>query len=138
MRWRWITSQTYISVNAMMPTNSVNSISPFELDVAVGAEHARLLVEAAPQLDAEVHERDLQHGEQGEHRRGACPAAVGPAEAACSEYMFLDDSACNLASLNLLKFSPNGTFDVEAYRHSVDVLITAQEILSITPATRRK
>jgi ribonucleoside-diphosphate reductase alpha chain len=47
----------------------------------------------------------------------------------CSEYMFLDDSACNLASLNLLKFAPNGTFDVEAYRHSVDVLITAQEIL---------
>src|SRR5436309_15751051 len=31
----------------------------------------------------------------------------------CSEYMFLDDSACNLASLNLLKFAPNGTFDVE-------------------------
>src|SRR5450759_179000 len=47
----------------------------------------------------------------------------------CSEYMFLDDSACNLASLNLLKFAPNGTFDVEAYRHSVDVVITAQEIL---------
>jgi ribonucleoside-diphosphate reductase alpha chain len=47
----------------------------------------------------------------------------------CSEYMFLDDSACNLASLNLLKFAPNGTFDVEAYRHAVDIIITAQEIL---------
>ncbi len=47
----------------------------------------------------------------------------------CSEYMFLDDSACNLASLNLLKFAPNGTFDVASYRHAVDVLITAQEIL---------
>jgi ribonucleoside-diphosphate reductase alpha chain len=47
----------------------------------------------------------------------------------CSEYMFLDDSACNLASLNLLKFAPNGTFDVEAYRHAVDVVTTAQEIL---------
>jgi ribonucleoside-diphosphate reductase alpha chain len=47
----------------------------------------------------------------------------------CSEYMFLDDSACNLASLNLLKFAPNGTFDVEAYRHAVDIMITAQEIL---------
>src|SRR5579872_6938805 len=47
----------------------------------------------------------------------------------CSEYMFLDDSACNLASMNLLKFAPNGTFDVEAYRHAVDILITAQEIL---------
>jgi ribonucleoside-diphosphate reductase alpha chain len=47
----------------------------------------------------------------------------------CSEYMFLDDSACNLASLNLLKFAPNGTFDIEAYRLAVDVVITAQEIL---------
>jgi ribonucleoside-diphosphate reductase alpha chain len=43
--------------------------------------------------------------------------------------MFLDDSACNLASLNLLKFAPNGTFDVEAYRQAVDITITAQEIL---------
>jgi ribonucleoside-diphosphate reductase alpha chain len=47
----------------------------------------------------------------------------------CSEYMFLDDSACNLASMNLVKFAPNGTFDVDAYRHTVDILITAQEIL---------
>jgi hypothetical protein len=43
--------------------------------------------------------------------------------------MFLDDSACNLASLNLMKFAPNGTFDVEAYRHACAVMITAQEIL---------
>jgi ribonucleoside-diphosphate reductase alpha chain len=47
----------------------------------------------------------------------------------CSEYMFLDDSACNLASLNLMKFAPNGTFDVDAYKHAIDVIITAQEIL---------
>ncbi len=48
----------------------------------------------------------------------------------CSEYMFLDDSACNLASLNLMKFlKGNGEFDVPAYRHAVDVMITAQEIL---------
>ncbi len=48
----------------------------------------------------------------------------------CSEYMFLDDSACNLASLNLMKFqAPDGKFDVEAFRHAVDILITAQEII---------
>src|ERR1700682_966324 len=48
----------------------------------------------------------------------------------CSEYMFLDDTACNLASLNLMKYrSSNGQFDVEAFRHAVDVTITAQEIL---------
>ncbi len=48
----------------------------------------------------------------------------------CSEYMFLDDSACNLASLNLTKFlSPEGIFDVERYRHACEVFITAQEIV---------
>jgi ribonucleoside-diphosphate reductase alpha chain len=48
----------------------------------------------------------------------------------CSEYMFLDDSACNLASLNLMKFlAPDGKFDVEAFRHAVDVISAAQEIL---------
>ena len=48
----------------------------------------------------------------------------------CSEYMFLDDSACNLSSLNLLKFSgPGGVFDTVAFRHAVDTLIVAQEIL---------
>jgi ribonucleoside-diphosphate reductase alpha chain len=48
----------------------------------------------------------------------------------CSEYMFLDDTACNLASLNLMKFGgPNGQFDVDAFRQAVDVTITAQEIL---------
>jgi ribonucleoside-diphosphate reductase alpha chain len=48
----------------------------------------------------------------------------------CSEYMFLDDSACNLASLNLIKFlTPDGEFDIEAFRQAVDVVITAQEII---------
>src|SRR5215468_9406014 len=48
----------------------------------------------------------------------------------CSEYMFLDDTACNLASLNLMKYvNSGGTFEVEAFKHAVDVTITAQEIL---------
>jgi ribonucleoside-diphosphate reductase alpha chain len=48
----------------------------------------------------------------------------------CSEYMFLDDSACNLASLNLMKFvGPDGQFDVEGFRHAVDTIIVAQEII---------
>jgi ribonucleoside-diphosphate reductase alpha chain len=48
----------------------------------------------------------------------------------CSEYMFIDDSACNLASLNLMKFSrEDGGFDIERFRHAVDVVFTAQEIL---------
>lgn len=48
----------------------------------------------------------------------------------CSEYMFLDDSACNLASFNLLKFlTPGGQFDIEAYRAAIKTVITAMEIL---------
>jgi ribonucleoside-diphosphate reductase alpha chain len=48
----------------------------------------------------------------------------------CSEYMYLDDSACNLASLNLMKFlNEDGCIDMESYRHAVHMIITAQEIL---------
>jgi ribonucleoside-diphosphate reductase alpha chain len=48
----------------------------------------------------------------------------------CSEYMHLDNSACNLASLNLLKFvDDDGTFDVVAFKHAVEVVFTAQEIV---------
>jgi len=48
----------------------------------------------------------------------------------CSEYMYLDDSACNLASLNLMKFlGEDGAFDVDGFRHAVHMTITAQEIL---------
>ena len=48
----------------------------------------------------------------------------------CSEFVFLDDTACNLASINLMKFNqPNGGFDVEGYRHANRVFFLAQEIL---------
>lgn len=48
----------------------------------------------------------------------------------CSEYMHIDNSACNLASLNLLKFlKDDNSFDIEAFKHSVEMVFTAQEIL---------
>jgi ribonucleoside-diphosphate reductase alpha chain len=48
----------------------------------------------------------------------------------CSEYMHLDNSACNLASINLLHYlADDGTFDVDGFRHTVEVVFTAQEIL---------
>jgi ribonucleoside-diphosphate reductase alpha chain len=48
----------------------------------------------------------------------------------CSEYMHLDNSACNLASLNLLKFlNDDGTFDIKSFIHTVELIFTAQEIL---------
>ncbi len=48
----------------------------------------------------------------------------------CSEYMFLDETACNLASLNLMKFvREDSSFDVESYRRAVDVTLTGMEII---------
>jgi len=60
-----------------------------------------------------------------------CPASARiNASNPCSEYMFLDDSACNLASINLMKFvGANAEFDVTSFRAAVDTLIVAQEIL---------
>jgi ribonucleoside-diphosphate reductase alpha chain len=53
----------------------------------------------------------------------------------CSEYMHVDDSACNLASLNLMKFRrSDGTFDVESFEHAVDIIFLAQEII-VSPSS---
>src|SRR6201999_2354197 len=53
----------------------------------------------------------------------------------CSEYMHVDDSACNLASLNLMKFRRNdGTFDVESFERAVDIVFLAQEII-VSPSS---
>ena len=60
-----------------------------------------------------------------------CPN-TGPINASnpCSEYMFLDDSACNLSSLNLMKFrNPDGSFNVDRFQKAVRILIIAQELL---------
>ncbi|MGA8360251.1 MAG: vitamin B12-dependent ribonucleotide reductase [Candidatus Dormiibacterota bacterium] len=48
----------------------------------------------------------------------------------CSEFMFLDDTSCNLASINLTRFlNDDGSIDIEAYKHAIHITITAQEIL---------
>ncbi len=65
------------------------------------------------------------------NRWHTCPNS-GPINASnpCSEYMFIDNSACNLASLNLMKFrNEDGSFDVEAFSRAVRLFIIAQEIL---------
>jgi len=62
---------------------------------------------------------------------------TGPITASnpCSEYMSIDDSACNLASLNLMKFRrPDGTLEVESFEHTVDIILLAQEIL-VSPSS---
>ncbi|MBN1796004.1 MAG: vitamin B12-dependent ribonucleotide reductase [Sedimentisphaerales bacterium] len=65
------------------------------------------------------------------NRWHTCPNS-GPINASnpCSEYMFIDDSACNLASLNLIKFrKDDGSFDIEAFKKAIRLFIIAQEIL---------
>ncbi|MFZ0034121.1 MAG: vitamin B12-dependent ribonucleotide reductase, partial [Sedimentisphaerales bacterium] len=65
------------------------------------------------------------------NRWHTCPNS-GPINSSnpCSEYMFLDDSACNLASLNLMKFrKEDGSFDVASFKNAVRLFIIAQEIL---------
>jgi ribonucleoside-diphosphate reductase alpha chain len=65
------------------------------------------------------------------NRWHTCPES-GPINASnpCSEYMFINDSACNLASLNLMKFrKEDGTFDVESFKRAIRIFIIAQEIL---------
>src|SRR5664279_4986282 len=53
----------------------------------------------------------------------------------CSEYMHVDNSACNLASLNLMKFRrPDGTLDVASFEHAVDIMLLAQEII-VSPSS---
>ncbi len=65
------------------------------------------------------------------NRWHTCPSS-GPINASnpCSEYMFVDDSACNLASLNLMKFrDEDGSFNIEAFKKAIRLFIIAQEIL---------
>jgi len=59
-------------------------------------------------------------------------AATGRINASnpCSEFMFLDDTSCNLASINLTRFlNDDGSIDIDAYKHAIHISITAQEIL---------
>ncbi len=65
------------------------------------------------------------------NRWHTCPNS-GPINASnpCSEYMFIDDSACNLASLNLMKFrKEDGSFNIEGFKQAIRIFIIAQEIL---------
>ena len=91
----------------------------------------------ARQLLREISEATWQCGDPGMqfdttvNRWNPCKGTARiNASNPCSEYMFVDDSACNLASVNLMKFvGPDGQFDVEAFRHAVDTVALAQEIV---------
>ncbi|MCL4401764.1 MAG: vitamin B12-dependent ribonucleotide reductase [Acidobacteria bacterium] len=137
--------EAYGSVFFQNANNSVRATDEFMQAAVDGAEwHTRSVVtgEHAKRLPArdlmlQIAKATHQCGDPGMqfdttvNRWNPCRATTRiNASNPCSEYMFVDDSACNLASLNLMKFVDlSGQFDVEAFRHAVDTVILAQEII---------
>ncbi|HMJ05636.1 MAG TPA: vitamin B12-dependent ribonucleotide reductase [Chthoniobacterales bacterium] len=105
-------------------TKNVRDSSPCEKKDARGllrkiAEGTHVCGDPGMQFDSTIHK---WHTCKGTERQNS----TNP----CSEYLFLDNTACNLASLNLMKFKgPDGVFEVERFKSAVRVFITAQEIL---------
>jgi ribonucleoside-diphosphate reductase alpha chain len=137
--------EAYSSIFFQNANNSVRATDDFmEAAMAGGDWWTRSVATGQPvkrykakQLLREISEATHQCGDPGMqfdttvNRWHPCKnTARINASNPCSEYMFLDDSACNLSSLNLMKFvGPDGQFDVEAFRHAVDTMILAQEII---------
>jgi ribonucleoside-diphosphate reductase alpha chain len=99
-------------------------------DEACQAYRARDLMRDIAQAAWECADPGLQYDTVINHWHTCPESGRINASNPCSEYMHLDDSACNLASLNLLKFlDEEGRFDIEAFRQAVGIVITAQEII---------
>jgi ribonucleoside-diphosphate reductase alpha chain len=91
---------------------------------------ARDLMRQISQATWECADPGMQFDTTINHWHTACNTGRINGSNPCSEYMHVDNSACNLASINLLKYlGVDDTFDVEAYKHTIEVMFTAQEIL---------
>ena len=91
---------------------------------------ARDLMRQISQATWECADPGMQFDTTINHWHTACNTGRINGSNPCSEYMHIDNSACNLASINLLKYLGDDlTFDVEAYKHTIEVIFTAQEIL---------
>jgi ribonucleoside-diphosphate reductase alpha chain len=138
-------SDSFHSIQYQNANNSVRVTDEFMEAVAAGEEWkliARTTGEPVEHVDArelmnqiaDAAWRCADPGVQYDttiNRWHTCPES-GRINASnpCSEYMHVDDSACNLASLNLMKFRrADGSFDVEGFEHAVDVVFLAQEIV---------
>ena len=138
-------SEHFASIQYQNANNSVRVTDEFMQAVEAGDDWdltARTTGEALETLDARQLMRQISDaawrcadpGVQYDsviNRWHTCPES-GRINASnpCSEYMHVDDSACNLASLNLMKFrNADGTFDVDDFSHAVDVVFLAQEIV---------
>src|ERR1700733_3393303 len=138
-------SEAYTSIFFQNANNSVRVTDEFMRAVETDSTfYTRTVKDKKPVK--EYHARDLMHniaeatwqcGDPGMQfdstiNRWHTSKNTGRINASnpCSEYMFLDDSACNLASFNLLKFlTPGGQFDILAYRHAIGIVTTAMEII---------
>ncbi|WP_437623456.1 vitamin B12-dependent ribonucleotide reductase [Sorangium sp. So ce1151] len=137
--------EAYHTVSGQNSNNSVRVSDEFMRAAATGASwetRSRTTGEVVDTLSAKDLWRHIAEAAWGcadpgvqydttINRWHTCPnTARINASNPCSEYMFLDDSACNLSSLNLTKFlRQDGSFDIDGYRHAVRVFFVAQEIL---------
>jgi adenosylcobalamin-dependent ribonucleoside-diphosphate reductase len=91
---------------------------------------ARDLMRQISQATWECADPGMQFDTTINHWHTACNTGRINGSNPCSEYVHLDNSACNLASMNLLTFlDDDGTFDVESFTHAVEIVFTAQEII---------
>jgi len=89
------------------------------------AELMRMIAEAAHQCGDPGLQFDTTINEWNTCKQSGRINASNP----CSEFMFLDNTSCNLASLNLIKFLKNDQFDIESFKNAVKIILTAQEII---------
>ncbi len=117
-----LTPGTQMQATCDMPDGELPYLVRTTTTVAVRSVTMLDLVDPAPVFDMEV---------DGVHNFVVATVDAGTGIVVHnSEYMHVDDSACNLASLNLMKFRrPDGTFDVHAFEHAVDIVLLAQEIV---------
>ena len=140
-----LNGEAWASIQFQNANNSVRATDEFmqaviddrdwELRAIIGGEvletvKAREVLQRIAQATWDCGDPGMQF-DTAINRWHTCPAS-GRINASnpCSEYMHVDDSACNLASINLLKFlDEGGSFDVEGFRHTVATMIWAQEII---------
>ncbi|MEK6272157.1 MAG: hypothetical protein AABM42_05855 [Actinomycetota bacterium] len=124
---------TWIEARELRSGDSLQAIGLVDVDsgalverIAVATTDAVAEIEI---IDADVQVFDLEV--EGAHNFVVSHSDAAPGIVVHnSEYMHVDDSACNLASLNLMKFRrEDGTFDTEGFEHAVDVVFLAQEII---------